>query len=112
MSVIQAQTSGKELRYVRCDDEGRLTTNLEATIDDVLMKGETAGGVKTPVRVETDGTANALFIEGSSDRVHIGASSTVNNAFWWSGLGGNDAYAYFGNDASASTNAVLFVNRN
>ena len=55
MSVIQAQTSGKELRYVRCDDEGRLTTNLEATIDDVLMKGETAGGVKTPVRVETDG---------------------------------------------------------
>ena len=63
-------------------------------------------------RVETDGTANALFIEGSSDRVHIGASSTVNNAFWWSGLGGNDAYAYFGNDASASTNAVLFVNRN
>jgi hypothetical protein len=55
MSVIQAQTSGKELRYVRCDDEGRLTTNLEATIDDVLMKGETAGGVKQPVLVETDG---------------------------------------------------------
>ena len=49
MSVIQAQTSSKQLRYVRCDDEGRLTTNLEATIDDVLMKGETAGGVKTPV---------------------------------------------------------------
>ena len=55
MSVIQAQTSAKELRYVRCDDEGRLTTNLEATIDDVLMKGETAGGVKQPVLVETDG---------------------------------------------------------
>ena len=55
MSVIQAQTSAKELRYVRCDDEGRLTTNLEATIDDVLMKGETAGGVKTPVLVNTSG---------------------------------------------------------
>ena len=55
MSVIQAQTSSRELRFVRCDDEGRLTTNLEATIDDVLMKGETAGGVKQPVLVETDG---------------------------------------------------------
>ena len=55
MSLIQAQTSGKELRYVRCDAEGRLTTNLEATIDDVLMKGETSGGVKTPIRCNTDG---------------------------------------------------------
>jgi hypothetical protein len=60
MSVIQAQTSGKELRYVRCDDEGRLTTNLEATIDDVLMKGETAGGVKTPVLVQTDGKLESM----------------------------------------------------
>ena len=60
MSVIQAQTSSRELRFVRCDDEGRLTTNLEATIDDVLMKGETAGGVKTPVRVETDGKMEVI----------------------------------------------------
>jgi len=60
MSVIQAQTSAKELRYVRCDDEGRLTTNLEATIDDVLMKGETAGGVKTPVLVQTDGKLESM----------------------------------------------------
>lgn len=60
MSVIQAQTSARELRFVRCDDEGRLTTNLEATIDDVTIKGETAGGVKTPVLVQTDGKLETM----------------------------------------------------
>ena len=60
MSVIQAQTASKELKFVRCDDEGRLTTNLEATIDDVLMKGETSGGVKTPILCAADGKLEVL----------------------------------------------------
>ena len=85
MSVIQAQTSGKELRYVRCDDEGRLTTNLEATIDDVLMKGETAGGVKTPVLVDTAGRldVNVLGNEdgasgsGAVRHLHLDGSGNV-----------------------------------
>lgn len=83
MSVIQAQTSGKELRYVRCDDEGRLTTNLEATIDDVLMKGETAGGVKTPVLVDDAGRQLTAVIgntqgDGSGDSYHLHVDSNGN----------------------------------
>ena len=88
MSVIQAQTSSRELRFVRCDDEGRLTTNLEATIDDVLMKGETSGGVKTPIRCNTDGeliiaaggTTHNVKLEDITSSINSGITNDPTNS--------------------------------
>jgi hypothetical protein len=106
MSVIQAQTSSRELRFVRCDDEGRLTTNLEATIDDVLMKGETAGGVKTPIRCNTDGelivaagsTTHNVKLEDITSSINSGITNDPTNSLAV-GLRGRQTIA----DASTET---------
>ena len=106
MSVIQAQTSSRELRFVRCDDEGRLTTNLEATIDDVLMKGETSGGVKTPIRCNTDGeliiaaggTTHNVKLEDITSSINSGITNDPTNSLCV-GLTGRQTI----NDATSKT---------
>ena len=63
-------------------------------------------------RIETNDTANGFVINAGSNQVQIGTDNAAANRFWWSGISGDDGYAYFGNQASSSTNSVFYVNRN
>ena len=88
---------------------GSSRSAIDCRIDSIIINDD---GDDVDFRVETNDTANAFVINGGNNQVQIGTDNAAANRFWWSGIIGDDGYAYFGNQSSSSTNAVFYVNRN